>query len=588
MGRLAESSWGTNQLGSYSAENWSASGATVSTMHARTGAYCLRSYSTGGGSFSILSGWTGQVGGLVFASIWFYVAALPTSGKKLMFLGKAGGSGTKWDMSAYIGSDGRIMLNVAGNSRGTTTNAAVVGSSYCLQMSMKIDGANSVHVIKVFGETLSYDGNEPDTQAVSYLYVGKDAGDPTYDIYFSDFVLNDDQGSDENSYPDPQEHVGYLMPIGENAIGGWTGGGGGVTNLFDAVNNAPPAGNSSETDQTNVKNAVASATDNIDFVCQPYSILGIGSGYNIHVVRAIVRHGEHTATNTKAGAVLIALNPLQPSEDGFTFGGDAGAHGTEIGNWRTTFGAPQYSPTVAYETNPIVRVGKRTATTDVVCCDFVALIVSYAPVPLQSADFIGSGGGVGAGQMDSNVGVTARGSGGGIGGGTSRFYARSFQRQAKWFSNRLDGTLTIGTARSVLRYPTDKLVNAFRDAVTTDGWEGIGVPTLLEINISALHDVVTPAVLYELIALQESHSQDGEGKIQVQLLTEHGATPLHTYLVNLERDRSRLRAPRVGRLKSMVIRLEIPADQLLNVEDLIVKEILLPHVKRPRIGMKFA
>jgi hypothetical protein len=212
---------------------------------------------------------------------------------------------------------------------------------------------------------------------------------------------------------------------------------------------------------------------------------------------------------------------------------------------------------------------------------------ALVPGPI-TATFQMSGGGIGGGEQAWAQGRGFQMSGGGIGGGTSRFYARSFQRQAKWFSNRLDGSLTIGTARSLLRYPSDKLVNAFRDAVTTDGWDGAGVPVLLEINISALHDVVTPAVLYELIALQESHSQDGEGKVEVQLLTEHGATPLHTYLVNLDKDRSRLRAPRVGRLKSMVIRLEIPADQLLNVEDLVMKEILLPHVKRPRIGMKFA
>jgi hypothetical protein len=212
---------------------------------------------------------------------------------------------------------------------------------------------------------------------------------------------------------------------------------------------------------------------------------------------------------------------------------------------------------------------------------------ALVPGPI-TVTFQMSGGGVGGGEQSWAQGRGFQMSGGGIGGGTGRFYARSFQRQAKWFSNRLDGTLTIGTTRSLLRYPTDKLVNAFRDAVTTDGWDGIGIPTLLEISVSALHDVVTPAVLYELIALQESHSLDGEGKIQVQLLTEHGATPLHTYLVDLEKDRSRLRAPRVGRLKSMVIRLELPSDQLLNVEDLMYKEIVLPHAKRPRIGMKFA
>jgi hypothetical protein len=534
-------------------------------------------------------GWAGQVAGLVFPSVWFYVAALPTGTRKLMFLGKVGGSGIKWDMSAILLSNGKIVLNVAGNTRGTTTGAVSVGNFYNLQLAMKIDGANSVHIVKVLGETLSYAGGEPDTQAMSYLYLGKETSDATYDVYFSDFVLNDDQGSDENTYPDANEHVGYLFPIGENVISNWTGGAGGTTGLYDAVNNAPPLGNSSETDLTNIKNAVASAADDIDFVCSAYSSLGIGAGYNVHVVRAIVRHGEHTAANTKAGAVLVATNPAQSVEDGFNFGGNAGAHGTEISNWRTTYGAPQYNPTLAHETNPVVRLGKRTAITDVVCCDFIAIIVTYAPVPLQSADFFGSGGGVGGGEWISKVRVSFQGAGGGIGGGFSRMPAWSFRRQALWFANRMDGTLTIGAARTILKYPNLDTGQIFEEMVETNGDSvGIGQPLRLLINLAVLHNPRLPAVVWDAILRFVGESGDQVGVMQLLAYLDWIAAPEKTVKLAVDSGKATIRFPKWGRLKRLLLEINLPAAQQMNVENVTMNEMAVRYVQRPRIGRKFA
>jgi hypothetical protein len=420
--RLYETGFELNQLGINCAEGQlSVNGATISNTYARTGAYSLRSYGTGAGSYSILYNIVSPTSGAqVFVNLWFYVVALPHASTKLIFLGKAGGAGVKWDESARLSSTGHVEFLVAGTKQATSTGIVSLNTWTNLQISLKIDGNNSIHECKIFGETLSYSFNEPDTQAVSYCYIGKEVADSTYDVYFDDIVANDDTGAYENGYPDINERVFYLFPIGENVINGWTGGGGGTSNLYDAVNNVPPAGSSSETDSTNIKNVVASAIDDCDFVCQTYDNYGIGSGYTIHVVRSIVRHGEHASANTKAGAVSVVSNPEQGAEDSFDFGLDAGGHGNEIGAWRTTYGTPQYNPTVIYTTNPVVRVGKRTASTDQVCVDFIGIIVTAAPPPEpRSHTFTMTGGLELGGDMSTPHGKSLSMSGGMVLGGNN-------------------------------------------------------------------------------------------------------------------------------------------------------------------------
>jgi hypothetical protein len=83
--------------------------------------------------------------------------------------------------------------------------------------------------------------------------------------------------------------------------------------------------------------------------------------------------------------LLIVSNPTQVGEDAFTYGNDVGAHGAEVGNWGKDLGTVQASPSVTLGTSPVLRVGKRTATTRVVCVDGMGIYVEYTPPAAAAA-----------------------------------------------------------------------------------------------------------------------------------------------------------------------------------------------------------
>ena len=198
--------------------------------------------------------------------------------------------------------------------------------------------------------------------------------------YIADVAVNDDSGSDQNSWPG-EGRTATLFPVSDNSIGSWTGGVGGTTNLYLAVTNAPPIGTSAETDLTQIESAANSASDNCDFNCQSYDDVGIPSNATITVMQGLICHGEDTATGPFDGAMLIVSNPAQSPEDTFVYGNNVGALGNWPGNWGFTWGTPQYNPTVTRATKPVLRVGKRTATTNVVSCCYLAINVEYVPGP---------------------------------------------------------------------------------------------------------------------------------------------------------------------------------------------------------------
>lgn len=206
-----------------------------------------------------------------------------------------------------------------------------------------------------------------------------DANAAAYTIHIDDFAEDDATWVGETA-------ILFATPSSDNARGGWTAGAGATTSLFDAVNNIPPAGlaAASETNATQIKSATNSATDNCDLNLPSYLTLGVPSNGTVQAVQALVVHGEEIATGTKTGALKVVSNPAQASEDGFTFGNDAGAVGTSPVNWKPTLGACQSLPTVTLATQPVLRVGKRTATTRLVDVSLMGLYVEYS-VPAAAA-----------------------------------------------------------------------------------------------------------------------------------------------------------------------------------------------------------
>lgn len=212
--------------------------------------------------------------------------------------------------------------------------------------------------------------------------------DPLSDMLIDDIALNDDQGSDQNTWPG-DGHIVHCMPLSDNARVNWTGGAGGTTNLYDAINNKPPSGAVAPgSNLSQIRNPVSGATADYDANMQTYTVAGLLTGATVKVTQAHLRHGAESTTSPPAGAVRVVSNPADGAETaianviGFTTAGVAvaiGAETTSIAGWRISSTGVVYNATPTFGTAPVVRAGKRTASSRVFVVDLMWLLVEYVP-----------------------------------------------------------------------------------------------------------------------------------------------------------------------------------------------------------------
>jgi len=179
-----------------------------------------------------------------------------------------------------------------------------------------------------------------------------------------------------------------LLPTSVNAAGSWTKADGTTTtNLETSVDNVPPAGVASANEAANpgasIRSAANSATDNCDLNMATYTSAGVSG--TINGVMGVVRNGEDIATGTKTGGIQIISNPTSAGESSITFGNDLGAHGAEAGLWYTEKTIITAGTGITLGISPVLRVGKRTATTRVVCVDFMGIYVDYTPATVTAS-----------------------------------------------------------------------------------------------------------------------------------------------------------------------------------------------------------
>jgi hypothetical protein len=212
---------------------------------------------------------------------------------------------------------------------------------------------------------------------------GNSADGGGFNVWFIDDVLVDDTTFTSSGFPGAGQSV-LLKPTADpGALGSWTGGGGGTTNLWDAVNNTPPTGALTPTNTTQIKNAVSGTT--LDYVAtmQTYTAAGVPSGATINAVMPLCNDSEEASTGTKSGNIWSASNPAQSAPgNSFDYGDDtATVMAAFPTGWTTHYGPTTASPSVTLGTAPTVTVRKATATTRVVDVDFLAMYVDYSTVP---------------------------------------------------------------------------------------------------------------------------------------------------------------------------------------------------------------
>lgn len=196
-------------------------------------------------------------------------------------------------------------------------------------------------------------------------------------LYADDLAINDSSGANNNTWPGDGKVV-LLSPISDNARTGFTGGAGGTTNLFDAVNNTPPVGVADTgTNTSQIRDPTSSTTDNYDANMTSYSTAGIQASDKINAVQWNIAHGAASATSPPSRAGRLVSNPAEGGDTTLTT--PSSAVGTFHTNWFYEKGPVNAVPSVTLGTSPVLRVGKRTASTRVVDVCAMFIYVDYTP-----------------------------------------------------------------------------------------------------------------------------------------------------------------------------------------------------------------
>lgn len=285
--------------------------------------------------------------------------------------------------SVYLKTNGTLELRVGANVIGTAASGLSADTWYRVELRSFINGAAGADDYIEFhldGSQVAIDAARAITTAAPTLVVSGDTTTTSLSatVYLDDLAINDDSGASQNSWPG-NGNVLLLVPTADAQRGSWTGGAGGTTNLWDAVNNKPPTGTASETDSTQIESADSSgnnSTDEYRATMQTYTAAG-ASG-SLVVGQTLLWHGEDAATGTKTGSVLVASNPTQGAADTFTFGDNVGALGTFPTNWRFKYGAALDISGATAGTAPVIHLRKTDAVTTVGSVTALGFYFEYA------------------------------------------------------------------------------------------------------------------------------------------------------------------------------------------------------------------
>jgi hypothetical protein len=210
--------------------------------------------------------------------------------------------------------------------------------------------------------------------------VGSSSADTVggFEAYYDDILV-------DNSSVTLGAGGSVLLPAAaDSSTGSWLAGGGGATNLFNAVKNIPPAGKSdaNATNTSQIHNFSASGNQDYKAVCNSYTSAKIDGSCTINAMQAVVNDGTPTLT-ARAGGVWVDSNPSQVAGgQSFEFGyneGLAAINNFQVG-WSHNLGPCFPSPTgVDFLGAPTVAVRKTDANSQMVDVDFMGMYVDYIP-----------------------------------------------------------------------------------------------------------------------------------------------------------------------------------------------------------------
>lgn len=185
-----------------------------------------------------------------------------------------------------------------------------------------------------------------------------------------DWVAQDSTGGARDSWPDPTSTVTCLRPVADSARGtNWVAGGGGTTNLWDAIDNTPPVGLSTATNTSQVRNSAKDTTGLYDVAVEAYNVAVASKGGavlatdKVDAVQALSVWGSGAASAMGFGLNSLS-NPGPLTEaTGATNAQAVINYATDASTWVTQRGPLSVGPSVTLGTRPVVRLRKNTSST---------------------------------------------------------------------------------------------------------------------------------------------------------------------------------------------------------------------------------
>ncbi len=366
------------EMGSlYEANSYSGSG-TIEVIPAakRTGNYGLHAKAAAGQTpyitFTSLDGNGSNI--IQLGSARFYMKLLSLPGTTLAMFGEFGNINS-WIIG--INPTGTIFAgSSAGGVSPNSTNAlSVDGLWHCIAANVGYNNGQGIQLY-VDGVLWTSKNTFPFLSGLYNLCLGCRTVDTVggFEAYFDDLLV--DNGSVLLGFGQSV----LLLPTADSAIGSWTTGNGGTSNLFNAVKTIPPVGvaDASATNTSQIHNVNASGNQDYKATCQTYSSVGIDGSCIINGVMGLTNWGAGVA-GTKVVSVWIDSNP--PQIAGAVTGryGGGGGIGTFPSNWVTYNGVIAALPSLTLTSGPVAAVRKVTSTVSAVDVDFLGVYVDFLP-----------------------------------------------------------------------------------------------------------------------------------------------------------------------------------------------------------------
>lgn len=254
-------------------------GGVYSTAQARTGTRSIRCNVASGSQSYFVSG---SYGGWMNIGVRF--ATIPSSTRVFAGVEQIGGCNLRITSTGYVEVYnyttlvGTSSVQLAVDTWYWIGYRLTVGTSVVL---LQIDGVDQVTGTITSATNGQLGFNKSETGAA--------------DVYFDDLVVSN------SDFVAPSK-VALLLPISDYSRAAlWTNGGGGTTNLYDAVNNVPPAGLATETATSQIEHA-GGAPDTSEYYeanMTTYTTAGVGASDTVIALQGLVVWGEDSGTGTK-------------------------------------------------------------------------------------------------------------------------------------------------------------------------------------------------------------------------------------------------------------------------------------------------